>query len=105
VPIGGGLSIYHGYMLAAVPAATLLFLHFLYSHKENEAKESARKLRQFLLRKTADGLYRFRLVFRFAKRPSAQSTAIAYNLGFLILTFRQSRKQELTFNARLKGGL
>jgi hypothetical protein len=60
-----------------------LFLLFLLLTQKKEAKKMVLKLRQFLLRKTADGLYRFRLLFRFAKRPSAQSTAIAFNLGFL----------------------
>jgi hypothetical protein len=70
---------------------SLFYVHFLCPHKENEPKESAHELMRFLLRKTADGPIRSRLSFRFAKRLSAWSTAIAGNSGFLFANIRQCR--------------
>jgi hypothetical protein len=59
---------------------------------------------RFLLRKTASvtSLQPANLL-----RKSAFRSVHRYrcNSGFLIGLFRQSRKDELTFNARLKGGL
>ena len=49
------------------------------------------ELMRFLPRKTAAGPYRFRLSFCYAKRPSARSSAIAGNSGFLLREIRHSR--------------
>ena len=80
-----------GFCSAPLHGASLLFVHFLWSHKENEPKESAHELMRFLLRKIAAGPCRSRLSFRFAKRHSAWSTAIAGNSGFLFANIRLCR--------------